>query len=186
MPPVFWTTPAMRGRTVRHNDQEEELDWYVEPGAWSINLTQRHLHLLQLGSSSSSDDYVILGENQRISLHPHTTHTYAYLLDMNSSHSFLVHRVADEPNAIRRHWVVDRFTHLRSPLAQPKNVPNNFSNPAVPLVHEYLLWLLDYFEKWFEFDASHFEHMVMSIRVVAYAYCTTASNFCSHVCLVWS
>ena len=26
MPPMFRTTPAMRGRTVRHNDQEEELD----------------------------------------------------------------------------------------------------------------------------------------------------------------
>jgi hypothetical protein len=69
-------------------------------------------HQRQLWTPTSTTNCVALGENQHKSLHTRATHLYAYLLDMVSSLSFTVCRVAGEPNAVGWHRLLGHLKHV--------------------------------------------------------------------------
>jgi hypothetical protein len=103
---------ALEAELLRQEDHRDEGSSSTEPEG-RISAHRRHpRHQRQLWPPTSTTDCDELGENQQKSLHTRATHLYAYLLDMVSSLSFTVCRVAGEPNAVGWHRLLGHLKHV--------------------------------------------------------------------------
>jgi hypothetical protein len=84
----------------------------------------------QLRPPTSITNCAMLGELLGKSLHAHTSHLAAYLLDMISGLSSTVCRVAGEPNAIRWNQRSRTLHTSDQPKPNTKYVPYELRKPA--------------------------------------------------------